>query len=80
MASLVSKAAEAVAFLKGEQLGKTMDSVRKFCASHGLLGNNVTDPDVVGIELPGGKVLGDAKNVRVRFTTEYMDMAAAGKL
>lgn len=74
------KPAEGVAFLKGADLSKNMDSVRKFCASHGLLGNNVTNPDAVGIELPGGKVLGDPKNVKLRFSTEYMDMAAAGKL
>lgn len=74
------KPADGVAFLKSDKLENTMDSVRKFCAGHGLLGNNVTDPNAVGIELPGGKVLGKKENVKLRFSTEYMDLAAGGKL
>ncbi|MFN7973351.1 MAG: putative urea ABC transporter substrate-binding protein [Acidobacteriota bacterium] len=74
------KPADASAFCKSDKLKTTMDSVRKFCASHKLLGNNVSDPDVVGIALPGGAVLGKKENVKLRFTTEYMDMAAAGGL
>lgn len=70
----------AIEFLESEQLEKTMDSVRKFCTAHGLLGDNETNPDVVGIELPGGKILGDEKNVKLRFDTKYMKMAAAGEL
>ena len=71
---------DAVGFLESPKLKETMDSVRKFCASHGLFGDNESNPDVVGIELPGGAVLGNKGNVKLRFSTELMEMAAAGKL
>jgi NitT/TauT family transport system substrate-binding protein len=45
-----------------------------------LLGKGVKSADVVGIGFPGSKTLGDAKNVKLRFDSSYMDMAAAGKL
>jgi NitT/TauT family transport system substrate-binding protein len=34
----------------------------------------------VGIEFPGGKLLGNAKNVTMRFDATYMKLAADGKL
>jgi NitT/TauT family transport system substrate-binding protein len=74
------KPAEAVAFTKSQKLGETMDLVRSFSFDHGLLGNNAPSKDVVGIALPGGKVLGDAKNIKFRFDAEYMGLAADGKL
>ncbi|HLO79124.1 MAG TPA: putative urea ABC transporter substrate-binding protein [Magnetospirillum sp.] len=70
----------AVAFAKGAELVKTMDLVRTFSFEHGLLGEGAKSKDVVGIAFPGGKVLGDAKNVKMRFDAEYMQMAADGKL
>jgi NitT/TauT family transport system substrate-binding protein len=36
--------------------------------------------DAVGISFPGGKTLGDAKNVKLRYDASYMAMAAEGKL
>ncbi len=36
--------------------------------------------DVVGIEFPGGKTLGNKANIKMRFDTSYMKMAADGKL
>lgn len=74
------KPAEAVAFTKSPKLGQTMDLVRSFSFDHGLLGNGAASKDVVGIALPGGKVLGDAKNMKFRFDAEYMGLAADGKL
>lgn len=70
----------AVAFAKSPELVKTMELVRSFSFDHGLLGDGAKSKDVVGIEFPGGKVLGDAKNVKMRFDAEYMQMAAEGKL
>jgi NitT/TauT family transport system substrate-binding protein len=32
------------------------------------------------MEFPGGKTLGDKKNIKLRFSSEYMRMAAQGKL
>lgn len=70
----------AVAFAKSPDLVKTMDLVRTFSFDHGLLGEGAKSKDAVGIAFPGGKVLGDAKNVKMRFDAEYMQMAADGKL
>lgn len=72
--------AEAVTFTSSEQLPKTMDLVRSFSFAHGLLGEGAKTKDAVGISFPGGKVLGDAKNVKLRFDASYMTLAADGKL
>lgn len=72
--------AEAVAFAKSADVVRTMDYVRKFSFAHGLLGEGAKSVDVVGIAFPGGKTLGDAKNVKLRYDASYMAMAAEGKL
>lgn len=77
---LFAKPAEAVAFTNGADLETTMDHVRTFLFEKGLLGPNATSADAVGIELPGGKVLGDAGNVKLRFTDAWMKLAADGGL
>jgi NitT/TauT family transport system substrate-binding protein len=77
---LFAKAPEAVAFVKSGDVGTTMDRVRKFLFAKKLLGDNAKSADAVGIELADGKVLGDAKNVKFRFTDTYMAAAADGKL
>jgi NitT/TauT family transport system substrate-binding protein len=71
---------EAVTFSKSADLVKTMDLVRTFSFSHGLLGQGAKSADAVGMAFPGGKTLGDAKNVKLRFDADYMNMAAEGKL
>jgi NitT/TauT family transport system substrate-binding protein len=72
--------AEALAFATSPNLVKTNDLVRKFSFDHGLLGKGATSVDVVGLEFPGGKTLGNAKNLKMRFDATYMQMAADGKL
>ncbi len=72
--------AEAVAFVQSPDLIKTMDLVRKFSFEHGILGEGAKSVDVVGIEFPGGKTLGDTGNIKLRYTDEFMKMAADGKL
>lgn len=74
------KPAEAVSFTKSPGLVKTMDYVRKFSFDHGLLGQGAKSVDVVGIGFPGGKTLGNAKNVKLRYDPTFMQMAADGKL
>ena len=74
------KPAEAVAFAKSADLVKTMDYVRKFSFSHGLLGEGAKSVDAVGISFPGGKTLGNPKNVKLRYDDSYTAMAAQGKL
>lgn len=74
------KAADAAKFTKDDKLKKTMDYVRKFSFDKGLFGKAAASADYVGIEFPGGTVLGDKKNVKLRFDDKYMQMAADGKL
>ena len=56
------------------------DKVRQFSFSKGLFGKGATSVDAIGIEFPGGKILGDPKNVKLRFDPSFMQMAADGKL
>ena len=74
------KPAAAVKFTDSPDLIKTMDYVRKFSFEHGILGEGAKSPDAVGMLFPGGKTLGDTKNIKLRFTSEYMALAAHGKL
>ncbi|WP_020179164.1 putative urea ABC transporter substrate-binding protein [Methylopila sp. M107] len=77
---LFDKAADAVAFTESPDLIKTMDLVRTFSFDHGLLGEGAKSKDAVGIGFAGGKTLGDAANVKLRFDPTYMKLAADGKL
>ncbi len=77
---LFAKAPDAVAFVRSPDVGTTMDRVRKFLFEKELLGSGAKSADAIGIELPGGKVLGDAKNVKLRFTDTWMALVADGKL
>ena len=70
----------AVAFTNSIELIKTMDAVRKFLFSHGILGEGASSPDSVGMAFPAGKTLGDSGNIKLRFDPSYMAMAADGKL
>ena len=62
------------------QLRETMDSVRQFAFEHGLLGENASSADFVGIGFADGSVLGNPNNVRLRFNADYVKLAAEGKL
>jgi len=71
--------AAALAFSEGD-MATIMDRVRGFLFTHGLLGDGAKSADVVGIEFPNGKTLGDKGNIKFRFTDTYMKMAQEGKL
>lgn len=71
---------EAVAFTTSKELPKTMDLVRTFSFDHGLLGDGAKSKDAVGMEFPGGVVLGNKANVKLRFDASFMKMAEDGKL
>jgi NitT/TauT family transport system substrate-binding protein len=77
---LYSAPAAALAAAKSPDLVKKMDLVRKFSFDHGLLGEGAKTVDAVGIEFPGGVTLGNKANLKLRFDTGYMQMAADGKL
>ena len=70
----------AVDFVRSDALGETMVSVAAFSFEHGLLGEGAPNPGFIGIELPGGEILGSESNVKLRFDDSYMRMAAEGEL
>jgi len=72
--------AEAAKFASSGDLKKTMEQVRTFTFSKGLFGKGAKSRDFVGIEFPDKSVLGDAKNVKLRFDATVMQLAADGKL
>ncbi|HTV95406.1 MAG TPA: putative urea ABC transporter substrate-binding protein [Steroidobacteraceae bacterium] len=77
---LFATPSEAYAFMTGGGLIGTMDLVRRFSFEHGILGQGASSPDVVGIQFPGGKLLGDARNVKMRFDPRFTKLALDGQL
>jgi NitT/TauT family transport system substrate-binding protein len=77
---LFSKPQDATAFTESKDLIKTMELVRSFSFEHGLLGEGARDKDAVGIAFPGGETLGSTDNIKLRFDSTFMKMAAEGKL
>jgi NitT/TauT family transport system substrate-binding protein len=73
------EASKGAAFAASADVGKTMEQVRQFSFNKGLFGPNAKSVDDVGIALADG-VLGNKDNVKLRFTAQYMQMAADGKL
>ena len=70
---------QAVAATSDPKLIETMTRVRDFSFEKGLFGG-ATSAEAVGMAFPGGKTLGDATNVTLRFDESFMKMAADGKL
>ena len=70
----------AVEMTTSEQLKKTMELVRQFCFSHGLLGEKTSSPDDVAVRFPDGSIEGKKDRVRLRFDPTFMQLAAGGKL
>ncbi|MGN0902495.1 MAG: putative urea ABC transporter substrate-binding protein [Succinivibrio sp.] len=76
---LFYKAQDAADYSKTEELLATMKAMAEFSYSHGLFGDAATSAEYVGIETPSG-IYGDKNNIKLRFTPEFMQMAADGKL
>jgi NitT/TauT family transport system substrate-binding protein len=72
--------ADAYAFVTGDGVIKSMDSVRKFSFEHGILGQGASSVDAVGIQFPAGKSLGDIRNLKMRFDSSVSKLAMDGKL
>jgi len=70
----------AVAATSDDAMVETMTKVRDFSFAQGLFGQGARSADAVGMSFPGGKTLGDAQNVTLRFDATYMQMAADGSL
>ena len=73
-------AQSAAEMARSKQIKTTMELVRQFCFSHGLLGDKTGSVDDVAIRFPDGGVEGKKDRVRLRFDSSYMEMAAGGKL
>lgn len=71
--------ASALELVNSDALLSTMQKVAEFSFDHGLLGEGAPDAKFIGVEGPKG-VYGDKKNVKLRFDTTYMQMAADKKL
>ncbi len=72
-------ASEAAAFASGNKIKETMEYVRTFCFDRGLYGD-AGSKDFVGMRFPDGSAMGDESNVKLRFDSSFMQMAADGKL
>ena len=72
--------ADAVAFTSDDALKTTMVNVAEFLFDKGILGEGAPSADFVGVEYPDGTTTGDANNVKMRYDTTYMQMAADGAL
>nr|WP_276046556.1 MULTISPECIES: putative urea ABC transporter substrate-binding protein [unclassified Sphingomonas] len=77
---LYARAQDAVAYAENPDLVTVTDRVRQFSFAHGLFGPSAKSVDAIGISFPGGKALGDPKNIKLRFDPSYMKLAADGKL
>jgi len=72
--------ADAVAFTESAELPTTMVTVAEFLFEKGILGEGAPSADFVGVAYPDGSTTGDPANVKFRFDTTYMQMAADGAL
>ncbi len=70
----------AVAFTSGWLLKQRMEVVRQFCFEHGLGGNNIQSADELSIAYPDGSIQGRKDQLRLRFSTVYMQAARDRKL
>ncbi len=73
-------AQDAADFVNSDSLVETMKLVSQFSFDHGLLGEGAENADFIGMAFPGDKSFGDQNNVKLRFDSSYMTMAAEGKL
>lgn len=71
---------EALKFVDSSTLPQTMKKVSEFSFNHGLLGEGAPNAKYIGVEFPNGKIFGDSKNIKLRFTDTYIKMAEDGKL
>ncbi|PWC19610.1 putative urea ABC transporter substrate-binding protein [Brenneria corticis] len=72
--------ADAVRFVTSAELPKTMQRVANFSYEKGLLGEGARSADAVGMAFPGGAIIGDKNNVKLRFDATFAQMAAEGQL
>jgi NitT/TauT family transport system substrate-binding protein len=71
---------DALAATVNPDLVTANDKVRQFSFQTGLFGQGARSVDDIGIEFPGGKILGSTDNVKLRFDPTYVTLAADGAL
>lgn len=59
-------------FFTSSDLPKTMQRVAQFSFDKGLLGEGARSADAVGITFPGGVVVGNPSNIKLRFDDAYV--------
>jgi NitT/TauT family transport system substrate-binding protein len=74
------EAKDAVSFVESPDLKTTMKYVSEFSFDHGLLGDGAMDAGFIGIAYPDGSIVGNESNVKLRFDSSFMSMAADGSL
>ena len=70
----------ALDFMTSSQIVAANDRVRTFSFANGLFGAGAKSVDDIGIQFPGGKVLGNGQNIKLRFDPTYVSAALAGQL
>jgi NitT/TauT family transport system substrate-binding protein len=78
--ALYYTAADTLKFTTGKELPAIMKKVAQFSFDQHLLGDGAKSADVIGMAFPGGVVVGDKKNVKLRFDETYVKLAAENKL
>ncbi len=71
---------EALAFATSPELPESMAKVAQFSFDHGILGEGANSPEAIGMAFAGDVIIGDPKNVKLRFDPTYIQLAADGKL
>jgi NitT/TauT family transport system substrate-binding protein len=61
----------AVSYMESADLKTKQDLVRKFCFSHGLLGEGAKSVDAIGIQFPDGTVTGAKSNIKLRYVDNF---------
>lgn len=71
---------EALDFALSPELPRSMAKVAQFSFDHGILGEGASSPEAIGMSFAGDVVVGDTRNVKLRFDPTYIQLAADGKL
>ena len=77
---LFSTPKAAADFGASADLKQKMALVRQFCFDHALLGAQTKSVDDVAIQYPDGQIQGKPDRVRLKFSNDFMQQAAQGKL
>lgn len=59
-------------YITSDSFKTKMQQISAFAFSHGLLGDSAASADHVGIETGDGKTIGNSKNVKLRFPSEWL--------